>query len=259
MLPPEVRDLERFFKHPGADALGPGVDGQACANLRHALLMMGYPVGHGERFDDELEAALVRFQTDCGHPHRDGRCGAGTRSLLVRRLFETGNGGFFNARAPEPQSRRSGGQCFISYSRNDGALVAPYVELLRSWGFNVWLDSENIVGGEDWKQALIENIARSYVAVPFLTQRSLRSRWCKFEARHVAEAGKPAIALQFDAAPLFHWSRGHYLAKRFQQLPAPPADVMSNEAASFRARLLNAILAHQQHAASSAPPPPAIA
>jgi hypothetical protein len=34
---------------------------------------------------------------------------------------------------------------------------------------------------------------------------------------------------------------------------------MSNEAASFRARLLNAILAHQQHAASSAPPPPAIA
>jgi hypothetical protein len=258
MLPPEVRDLERFFKHPGADTLGPGVDGQACANLRHALLMMGYPVGHGEIFDSELEAALLGFQVDCGHPHHDGRCGAGTRALLVRRLFETGNGGFFNARAPEPQDRRRGGQCFISYSRADADLVDPYVEVFRSWGFNVWLDSENIEGGVDWKQALIDNIGRSYLVIAFLTPQSLRSAWCKFEAQQVARAGKAAVALRFASAPLFHWARGHYLAKRFQQLPAPPVDVLAQDAAPFRARMLNAILAHQQLAAKAQPLPPPV-
>lgn len=259
MLPPEVRDLERFFKAPGADALGPGVDGQACANVRHALLMMGYSIAHSERFDNELEAALLSFQTDCEHPHRDGRCGAGTRALLVRRLFETGNGGFFNARAPEPQCRRTGGQCFISYSRSDADLVALYVEVFRSWGFNVWLDSENIEGGVDWKQALIDNIGRSYLVIAFLTARSLRSAWCKFEARQVARAGKSAIALRFARTPPLHWARGHYLAKRFQQLPPPPTDLLTNDAAPFRARVLSAILAHQQAASKAQPPPPPLA
>lgn len=259
MLPPEVRDLERFFKHPGADALGPGADGQACANVRHALLMMGYSIGHGELFDAELEAALLAFQTDCDHPHRDGRCGAGTRALLVRRLFETGNGGFFNARAPEPQDRRRGGQCFISYSRADADLVGLYVEMFRSWGFNVWLDSENIEGGVDWKQALIDNIGRSYLVIAFLTPGSLRSRWCKFEAKQVANAGKTAIALRFAGAPVWHWARGHYLAKRFQQLPRPPADVLAPDAAPFRGRMLTAMLAHQQSAAQAQSPPPQVA
>jgi hypothetical protein len=258
MLPPEVRDLERFFTHPGADALGPGADGQACANVRHALMLMGYPVSHGHVFDADAEAALLAFQTDNAHRHCDGRCGKGTRALLVRRLFETGNEGFFNPRAPEPVDRRSGGVCFVSYSQGDAALVDTYVELIRAWGFQVWVDRDNIQGGVDWKQALIDNIDRSYIAIAFLTKNALKSPWCRFEAQQVARRKTPALALRFENAPAIHWARRYLLSKRFQQLPQPPKDVLAPDAEAFRSRLLGSILAHQQNALRAMPAPPPI-
>jgi TIR domain len=258
MLSPEVRDLERFFTHPGADALGPGVDGQACANVRHALLLLGYPISHGRTFDGEVEAALLAFQTDNDHKHLDGRCGSGTRLLLIRRLFETGNEGFFNPRAPEPVDRKGGGACFVSYSQADAELVDIYVDLIRAWGFLVWIDRDNIQGGADWKQSLVDNIDGSYVAMAFLTQSALKSRWCRFEAQQIARRNKPALALRFASAPSFHWARGHLLSKRFQQLPPPPTDVLAPNAAEFRSRLLKSILAHQQNALSALPGPPPI-
>lgn len=249
MLPFEVCDFERFFAHPGMDALGPGADGQACANVRHALLLMGYPIAHGTEFDAEIEAALLSFQRDNQHQHQDGRCGVGTRALLVRRLCETGNRGFFNPRAPEPVSRRAGGFCFVSYAQSDRDMVDVYVELIRAWGFDVWVDRDNIQGGVDWKDALIENVAQCYVSIVFLTGAALKSKWCQFEAREMAQHGKPALALRFANAGVLHWSRKHVASSRFQKLPSPPADVLSPDAESFRVKLRKAILAHQERAA----------
>jgi hypothetical protein len=43
------------------------------------------------------------------------------------------------------------GQIFISYSRRDKGFVDQLVQDLGKNGFEVWIDWEDIVGGESWR------------------------------------------------------------------------------------------------------------
>lgn len=46
------------------------------------------------------------------------------------------------------------GSVFISYSRDDLAVVAPFAAALRAAGIPVWLDTKRLAAGGDWKIAL---------------------------------------------------------------------------------------------------------
>lgn len=70
---------------------------------------------------------------------------------------------------------------FISYSRQDLAVVAPVVKLIMQSGYDVWFDQHSIPGGADWEQAIIEGGKRCDLFLFFMSPDSTASQWCDKE------------------------------------------------------------------------------
>ena len=83
------KSLERYFLEPGVQGvLKPGLSGNACCNIRTTLSALANQREwrNADIYDDELKAAVRRFQEANGHPNVDGYVGPGTRKLLVKKL-----------------------------------------------------------------------------------------------------------------------------------------------------------------------------
>jgi hypothetical protein len=70
---------------------------------------------------------------------------------------------------------------FISYSHQDSDKVTAVVTLLKDFGYDFWMDTSNLVGGEDWKRALSDNIKLCDLVLFFVSNASLNSPWCTTE------------------------------------------------------------------------------
>lgn len=68
------------------------------------------------------------------------------------------------------------GTIFVSYSRDDSTHAQALVAKLRRAGFNPWIDTENIIGGENWQQAIERAIAKSAFFVTCLSSNSVSKR-----------------------------------------------------------------------------------
>ncbi len=68
------------------------------------------------------------------------------------------------------------GTIFVSYSRDDSANVQALVAKLRRAGFNPWIDTEHIVGGENWQQAIERAINKSAFFLACLSSKSVSKR-----------------------------------------------------------------------------------
>lgn len=93
----EIQKFERLFRDPdvGDGLLKPDISGTACANIRHALRVLGYEVEYGDQYDEALAKIILRFQIDSKHGSLDGFVGPGTRRRLVIKLIEAGHKGIF--------------------------------------------------------------------------------------------------------------------------------------------------------------------
>ncbi len=67
------------------------------------------------------------------------------------------------------------GQIFISYSRKDVGTVDQIVSRLKNLGFEVWIDRENIKGGELWRVEIVEAIDNAEAFVLMLSPFSAAS------------------------------------------------------------------------------------
>src|ERR1044071_7938897 len=56
------------------------------------------------------------------------------------------------------QRQKKPSHIFISYVREDERSVLQLARDLRSFGFDVWLDKDNIAPGTDWRRAIREAI-----------------------------------------------------------------------------------------------------
>jgi adenylate cyclase len=77
---------------------------------------------------------------------------------------------------------------FVSYSRQDKALVAPLVAALESEGWSVWWDPE-IAPGEEFDSLISRELERARSLVVVWTPTSVDSRWVRGEARDAADRG----------------------------------------------------------------------
>ena len=59
----DIKKFERYLRDPQAkaDLLQPPMLGVACANVRTALRTLGYEVSYGDKYDEELAEAVLRF------------------------------------------------------------------------------------------------------------------------------------------------------------------------------------------------------
>ena len=77
---------------------------------------------------------------------------------------------------------------FVSYSRQDKALVAPLVAALEAEGWLVWWDPE-ISPGEEFDTLISRELESARSLVVVWTPNSVDSRWVRGEARDAADRG----------------------------------------------------------------------
>lgn len=91
---------------------------------------------------------------------------------------------------------------FISYARLDQPLVARAVEFLRAGGLNVFVDSQSIGYGTDWRQALGDAIENAERVMLFWTAAAAASRWVTREWQWALMRGKKVVPTLLDDTPL---------------------------------------------------------
>jgi adenylate cyclase len=87
---------------------------------------------------------------------------------------------------------------FVSYARNDKALVAPVVAAIEASGWSVWWDPE-IAPGQEFDNLITTELAAARAVVVVWTPTSVNSRWVRGEARDAADRGVLVPARFSDA------------------------------------------------------------
>jgi hypothetical protein len=65
---------------------------------------------------------------------------------------------------------------FLSYTHKDEKEVMNLYRRLKEAGYNPWIDSEDILGGEDWEKAIEKAIKEAALFIPCLTNNSINHR-----------------------------------------------------------------------------------
>ena len=65
---------------------------------------------------------------------------------------------------------------FLSYAREDRARVEQVYDSLKAEGFNPWLDTRDIMPGQEWSQVIGRAIRAADFMLVFLSRRSISKR-----------------------------------------------------------------------------------
>jgi len=84
------------------------------------------------------------------------------------------------ARGTAYQGKR-GGKLFLSYSRQNKALVYPFVEALTAAGVEVWIDREEIDPLDDFPARIREGLAQCHALLAWYSPEYAQSSYCQKE------------------------------------------------------------------------------
>ncbi len=90
---------------------------------------------------------------------------------------------------------------FISYAREDAALIKDIVAVLSAGGHEPWFD-HRLLPGQDWQEQLLTHIRDCEAFLYALTPRSVESEWCMWEFGEAVKLGKSVIPLLLKRTPL---------------------------------------------------------
>jgi hypothetical protein len=91
---------------------------------------------------------------------------------------------------------------FISYSRKDSETVDRILRRLEMENFTVWIDREEIHGGDLWREAIVEAVDNAYAFVLMLSPSSVASDNVRKEVDLADGAGKALLPLLLTQAQL---------------------------------------------------------
>jgi hypothetical protein len=91
---------------------------------------------------------------------------------------------------------------FISYSREDSALVDPFAAALRRHRYRVFFDVQSIVVGEQWKARLSRAISSSRICILCWSQNAQASEYVAYEYSRAEGLGTPVLPWLLDATSL---------------------------------------------------------
>jgi hypothetical protein len=87
---------------------------------------------------------------------------------------------------------------FISYSRKDADRVDPLIVRLQSAGYDVWLDTFELRGGEQWRRSIVEAVDNCDHFLIVLSSNSVISENVRKELDLAESAHKPVIPLEME-------------------------------------------------------------
>jgi hypothetical protein len=85
-----------------------------------------------------------------------------------------------------------GKRVFVSYSRNDSALVETLVADARSLGHDPWVDRQ-LLGGQVWWDEVVRRIRGCDAFVFAMSRAAVNSKACETEYKYAAALGKPIL------------------------------------------------------------------
>lgn len=102
-------------------------------------------------------------------------------------------------------------EIFISYSRNDKAVVLPYVKQINeAVGRNCWIDLKGIESGVEFEEVIINAINDCQVVLFMLSDSSLRSKWTKREVIYAEGECKRIVPVLVNGNKLRGWFKFHF-------------------------------------------------
>src|ERR1044071_7188479 len=109
---------------------------------------------------------------------------------------------------------------FISYAREDGELARAIRDMLAARRLQVFLDSESMIGGEDFVDRLTGELRQADAVVALLTPASARSEWCQAEWYFAHARGLEVIPVRVGAVEALLPSPIRLLEQRIHFLTA---------------------------------------
>ncbi len=86
---------------------------------------------------------------------------------------------------------------FVSYARQDRAVVDSLVADLERLGHQAWYD-DDLSGGQAWWNEIVRQIQACDALVFVLSARSAQSEACKIEARYASDLARSIVPLRID-------------------------------------------------------------
>jgi hypothetical protein len=94
------------------------------------------------------------------------------------------------------------GHIFISYSRNDKKEVEQLESYLEKKGHNVWLDTKDIEGGDQWRGAIVKAIKAGHALIVAISQHSVSSKNVRKELDVAEQASVRIIPVRLSQAAI---------------------------------------------------------
>jgi hypothetical protein len=91
---------------------------------------------------------------------------------------------------------------FVSYSRRDATFVTRLVAMLEGDGHDVWVDTDDIRGSEEWRASIVRGIRQADVVVLVISPHSMASEDVDREVTVAAQEGRRIVPVLLEPAPL---------------------------------------------------------
>jgi TIR domain len=91
---------------------------------------------------------------------------------------------------------------FVSYSRRDAAFVTRLVSVLEHDGHDVWVDTEDIRGSEEWRASIVRGIRLAEVVLLVISPSSMASPEVDREVAVAAQEGRRIVPIVLTPAPM---------------------------------------------------------
>ena len=130
---------------------------------------------------------------------------------------------------------------FLSYSRRDGVAAGRLSEELEALGWEVWQDTEDIVGGESWRRSVVDGLQAAHAVILIVSPNSMASTNVERELTIADDEGKPVFPVMIAETNLV--SGFKYLLAGVQII-----DISGPAHRDGMSRLVQAIEAHRRGA-----------
>ncbi len=91
---------------------------------------------------------------------------------------------------------------FLSYSRRDAAAASRLARDLEASGWDVWMDTEDIAGGESWRRSIVDALQSVHAVILVVSPNSMISSNVERELTIADDEGTPVFPVMVAATDL---------------------------------------------------------
>jgi hypothetical protein len=112
---------------------------------------------------------------------------------------------FFNLTDEQITAAKVARHVFIRYNRVDVEFASSVANAVRDAGHKVWMDTNSIPGGDDWRKSVGSAIDSAKLVIVILTPEAIRSPWVRRELEYADSRGRQVLPIVRRSLQLPSW------------------------------------------------------